>query len=115
MILEPQQGPELVLVEFFYADANVVRQHEVEKVLLLAVEVRDDVDLGPRCAFFAGDRRKCVGRRAACGEALRRASALRQAHPATKGFRRCGRGRFQWVSRLMVAASCAGDGASSPC
>jgi hypothetical protein len=53
-LLQPQQGPELLLVEFSRAHADVVRQHEVEKDLLLAVEVRADDDLGVLGAFFAG-------------------------------------------------------------
>ena len=46
VILEPQQGRELLLIEFLDADTDVMRQHEVEKRLLLAAELCADRDTG---------------------------------------------------------------------
>lgn len=46
VVLEMQQGHELVLIKFFHSDADIVREHDVEKDLLLAVEMRADVELG---------------------------------------------------------------------
>lgn len=40
MIFEAEQGGQPLLVEFLDSDADVVRQDEVEKNLLLPVEVR---------------------------------------------------------------------------
>ena len=54
VILQPQQRRELLLVELFHAHADVVRQHEIEKDLLLLAEVRADVELGPRGALLTG-------------------------------------------------------------
>ena len=42
VVFQPQQWGELVLVELFDADPDIVRQHEVEKDLLPAVELRAD-------------------------------------------------------------------------
>ena len=52
-IHQPQQKPELLLIQFLNADADVVRQDEVEKDTLLAAELRANDDLGSRGAFFA--------------------------------------------------------------
>ncbi len=49
VIFEPEQRRQLFLVQFLHADAHVVRQHEIEKRLLLAVELRADTRLW-RCA-----------------------------------------------------------------
>ena len=59
--LRCKQRRELFLVEFFDADLHVVRQHEVEEDLLLAVEVRADVDLGLGGPLLAGERRQRIG------------------------------------------------------
>jgi hypothetical protein len=45
VIFEAQQGRELLLIQLFDADTNVVCEHEVQKALLLAVEVAADGDL----------------------------------------------------------------------
>jgi N utilization substance protein B len=47
--------------ELLYADAHVMRQHEVEKNLLLAVEARADKDLGLCSSLFASEWRERVG------------------------------------------------------
>lgn len=53
MVLQPQQGREFLLVQFFHALGNVVSQDEVEEGLLLVVEFGIDVNPGVCCANLA--------------------------------------------------------------
>src|SRR2546426_5009878 len=82
VVLQPQQGRQLVLVELFHADADVVRQHEVEKDPLFVVELSADDDLRPRGALFAGDWRKGVGH---VGQHVKQVTLLRVDNPLHRG------------------------------
>lgn len=48
------------MIDFLHADADVVRQHEVEEDLLLAVEVRADRHLRLCHTLLAAERRQGV-------------------------------------------------------
>ena len=54
VILQPEQRREFFLIKLFHAHAHVVRKHEIEENLLLAVKVCADDDFGLRGAFLAG-------------------------------------------------------------
>ena len=59
--LSESNGRQLLPIQFFDADLHIMRQHEIEEDLLLAVEVGADLDLGLRGPFLAGQRRQRVG------------------------------------------------------
>ena len=61
VVSQLEQRSEFFLVEFPDADAHVMREHEVEKHPLPAVEVRADLHLRLRRAIFARERRQRVG------------------------------------------------------
>jgi len=52
VVLEPQQRRELLLIQLLDPDADVVSKHEVQKGLLLAVEMGADDALSPRGPFL---------------------------------------------------------------
>ncbi len=57
VVLEPQQRRELFLVEFFHTHGNVVLEDEIEKDLLLGVELRVDMYFRIGGPNFTSDRR----------------------------------------------------------
>ena len=61
MILQPQQGRQFLLVEFFHALADVMSQDEGEECPLLVVECGFDVNCGVCSSHLAGDGGECVG------------------------------------------------------
>jgi hypothetical protein len=56
VVLESEQGSELLLKQLLDPDADVMGKHEVKKGLLLAIEVRADDDLSPRCPLLTVER-----------------------------------------------------------
>ena len=61
VVFEPQQGRELILRQFFHPHLHVLRQHEIEKGLLPAVEVGADLHPGLLRPLLARERRKSIG------------------------------------------------------
>ena len=59
MVFQTKQRVELFRVKLIDADAHVMRQHEIEEVPLLAVEVR--ADDGPRVAGPVLPGQRCDG------------------------------------------------------
>jgi hypothetical protein len=60
VVLEPQQGRELLLIQLLDPDTDLVSKHEVQKRLLLAVEVGADDGFSPAGPFFAVKWRQSV-------------------------------------------------------
>lgn len=56
VVFEIEQRYELFLVEFIYADLHVMREHKVEKCLLLAVELGGNRALRVGRPFLAAER-----------------------------------------------------------
>jgi len=61
VVLEPQQGGKLLLIQLFDPDTDVVSKHEVQKGLLPAVKVAADDYLGSRGPFLAVEGRQSIG------------------------------------------------------
>ena len=55
VVAQPKKWGEFVLVEFLDADLDVLGQHEVEKGLLLGIEIGVDGDFGVGGPLFASE------------------------------------------------------------
>ena len=61
VVSDTKQRIELVAVEFADAGLDIMGQHEVQKNLLLVIELQDDAGPGLVGALLAGERRQGVG------------------------------------------------------
>ncbi len=46
VVLQTQQRRELIPAQFFHSDVDVVRQHKIDKLLLLVIDLRTNAAFG---------------------------------------------------------------------